>query len=50
MPKGAEESELYNENAFIFKEDNFALAGWLSWLEHHPHTPGLRIQSPVRAL
>ena len=31
-----------------FKE--MALARELSWLEHHPDTPKLRVRSPVRAL
>ena len=36
-----------NENCH--GEVKSGLTGWLSWLEHHPDIPRLRVPSPVRA-
>ena len=30
-------------------QTQWALAGWLSWLERRPETPRLQVRSPVRA-
>ena len=34
-----------NNNTYKKSKENEALTGWLSWLEHGPHTPRLQVWS-----